>query len=249
SITPVASCQWSVASWWLSAAGHQLPAVSGTQRRRSPGLTGNWQPATDNCFSLLDRNLTQQLEVREHLARAQHHAAQRVVGDRNRQSRFLADAFVEVLDERAAAGEHDAVVADIGGEFGRRAFERHADGIHDGRNAFTERFADFAVVYCDRLGYAFDQVAAFDFHGQRLVERISGADFHLDLLGGALAHQQVIFALEVVHDGLIHLVAGHAHGTRINDAAERNHRDVGGAAPDVDNHVAARLSDGQPRAD
>src|SRR5208282_2439879 len=135
------------------------------------------------------------------------------------QAGFLADALVQIFDQRAAAGQHDASVADVSGEFGRRAFERYADGIHDGRDAFTQRFANFAVVYGNGLGHAFDQVAAFDFHGQRLVEWIGGTDFHFDLLRGALAPQQVIFPFQVIHDGLIHLIAGHAHGTRIDDAA------------------------------
>src|SRR5262249_1781062 len=65
----------------------------------------------------------------------------------------------------------------------------------------------------------------------------------------ALADEQVIFALQVVHDGLIHLVAGHAHGTRIHDAAERDHGDVGGAAADVHHHVTAGLSNRQAGAD
>ena len=64
--------------------------------------------------ALLDRNLAQQLEVAEHLARAQHHAAQRIVGDRNRQPGFFANALVEILQQRAAAGQHDAAIADVG---------------------------------------------------------------------------------------------------------------------------------------
>ena len=62
--------------------------------------------------------------------------AERIVGDRNRQPGFLADALVQILQQRAAAGEHDAAVADVRGELGRRALERHANGVHDGRNAF-----------------------------------------------------------------------------------------------------------------
>ena len=69
------------------------------------------------------------------------------------------------------------------------------------------------------------------------------------MLGGALADEQVVFALQIVGDGLVHLVAGHAHGARVDDAGERDDRDIGGAAADVDHHVAARLGDGQAGAD
>src|SRR5205814_1323050 len=111
-----------------------------------------------------------------------------------------------------------------------------------------ESFANFAVIYGNGFGYAFDEVAALDLHGQRLIQRITGADLDLDLLGGAFADQQVVLALEVIHDGLIHLIAGHAHGARINDAAERDDGDVGGAAADIHHHVAAGLGDGQSGA-
>ncbi len=76
-----------------------------------------------------------------------------------------------------------------------------------------------------------------------------GADFHLDLFGSALADEQVVFALQVIHDGFVHLVAGHADGARVDDAAERDDCDVGGAAADVDDHVAAGLGDRKSCAD
>ncbi len=47
--------------------------------------------------SLPDRNLPQQFEVAENLARAQHHAAQRVVSDAYRQPRFFPDSPVQVF--------------------------------------------------------------------------------------------------------------------------------------------------------
>ena len=47
-------------------------------------------------------------------------------------------------------------------------------------------------VIGDRPRHALDQVAAFDFHRQRLVERRGGTELELDLLGGALADQQVV---------------------------------------------------------
>ncbi len=82
-----------------------------------------------------------------------------------------------------------------------------------------------------------------------LVERVGGAELHLDLLGGALADEQVVLALEVGDDRLVHLVAGHADGAGVDDAGERDDGDVGGAAADVDDHVAAGLGDGEAGAD
>ena len=48
--------------------------------------------------SLLNRNPAQEFEVGENLGCAQHHAAQRVVGDAYRQSGFFPDSLVQVLE-------------------------------------------------------------------------------------------------------------------------------------------------------
>src|SRR5215467_4430475 len=80
----------------------------------------------------VDANLTQQLEIAEHLASTEHYRSQRIVGDRNGQAGFLADALVEILEQCAAAGEDDAAVADVGGKFGRGALESDPYGVDDG---------------------------------------------------------------------------------------------------------------------
>src|ERR1041385_8683499 len=115
----------------------------------------------------------------------------------------------------------------------RGALQRHPDRVHDGAYALRERLADLAVVHRDGLRHALDQVAPLDLHRQRLVQRIRRPDLHLDLLCRALADQQVIFPLQVVHDGFVHLVPGHPHRPRIDDAAQRDDRDVRRPAPDI----------------
>ncbi len=53
----------------------------------------------------------------------------------------------------------------------------------------------------------------------------------------------------MIDDRLVHLVAADAQRLRDDDAAEADHRDLGGAAADVDDHVPGRLGDGKPGAD
>src|SRR5450631_970150 len=197
---------------------------------------------------LVDLDLPQQAEVAQHLARAKNYAGQRIIGDGNRQAGLFANALIEILDQRSAAGQHNAAIADIRAQFRGRAFQRDANRIHDRRDALGQGLTNFAVFDGDGLGYALDQVAALDLHGQRLVEHIRRANFDFDLFRRALADQQVVLALEVIHDGLVHLVPGHADGARIDDAGERNYRDIRGTAADVDDHVAGGLGDGQTRA-
>ena len=78
---------------------------------------------------------------------------------------------------------------------------------------------------------------------------IGGAELHLDLLCGALADEEVVLALDIGNDRFVHLVAGHADGAGVDDAGEGDDGDVGGAAADVDDHISARLGDGQAGAD
>ena len=53
----------------------------------------------------------------------QNNAAQRVIGNRDRKFCFFSDAPIQVLQERATAGEHDAAVADVSGGLGRYTLE------------------------------------------------------------------------------------------------------------------------------
>src|ERR1700688_1878650 len=111
-------------SWTASMAASRvkercrLGTASMVMDTRAPQA---WLPR--GVFSV-DRNQTQQVEIAQHFSGAQHHRGQRVVGDRDRQAGFFPDALVEIAQERAAAGEDDAAVADIGGKFRRSTFQR-----------------------------------------------------------------------------------------------------------------------------
>ena len=83
----------------------------------------------------------------------------------------------------------------------------------------------------------------------RSLERERGADLDLDLLGGALADEEVVRLARVRDDRLVELVAGDPHRLAVDDAGEGDDRDVGRAAADVDDHVARRFGDRHPRAD
>ena len=54
---------------------------------------------------------------------------------------LLAKQRVEVLEQRAAAGEHDAPVDDVGGQLGRRPLERHLHRLDDAVHRLGQRLA------------------------------------------------------------------------------------------------------------
>ena len=51
------------------------------------------------------------------------------------------------------------------------------------------------------------------------------------------------------HDGFVHLVAAHAHGTRVHDTRQRDDGHFRSTAADVHHHIGGRLLNGQVRAD
>ena len=71
--------------------------------------------------------------------------------------------------------------------------------------------------------------------------RLGDADLLLDPLGRCFADQQVVVAANVGADRLVHLVAADADRGGVSEAAQRQHRDFGGAAADIDDHRADRL--------
>ena len=101
----------------------------------------------------------------------------------------------------------------------------------------------------DGLRQAADQVTAADL-GVRLVRGRAGrSDRHLDLLGGPFAQHERVLLLDEDDDRLVHFVAADADGLGGYDAAERDHRYLGGPAAHVHDHVAGRLVHRQPGAD
>ena len=82
-----------------------------------------------------------------------------------------------------------------------------------------------------------------------LRQPVARADLELDLLGRLLADEELVLLLDVGDDRVVHLVAADAQRLRDDDAAERDHRDLGRAAADVDDHVPGRLADRQAGAD
>ena len=68
------------------------------------------------------------------------------------------------------------------------------------------------------------------------------------MLRRALPDQKVVFSLQVIRDGFIHVIAGDAERARIDDAGHRDDSDVSRATTDIYHQVAAGLGDGQTGA-
>ena len=78
--------------------------------------------------------------------------------------------------------------------------------------------------------------------------RIGRPQHDLDLLGGALTDRDAVLA-DVPLNRIVDVERPDADRLKRNDTAKRDQRRFGGAATDVDHHVAHRLIDGQICAD
>ena len=113
---------------------------------------------------------------------------------------------------------------------------------------FGDRVGDFVGPDLDRAREPGDFVAATDFHDLFFFDRNRAPDLDLDLFGRALADPQVVFAFDPVANRLVELVAADPERARDDDPVERDHRDFGRAAANVDDHIAGRIGHGHASA-
>ena len=81
----------------------------------------------------------------EHAAAAAGDAGQRIFGDHDRQAGFFHQQLVDVAQQRAAAGQHDAALRDVRAELGRRLLERDLDRADDAGERLLQRFENFVA--------------------------------------------------------------------------------------------------------
>ena len=156
---------------------------------------------------------------------------------------------VEATQHAAAADEVDAVEDQVLRELGRGLRQARDHRVADRADLLLDRAAHLLGHEQDRLRQARHEVAAAHLGLELVVDRAGRADRELDLLGGALADGDAVLPPHVRLDRGVDVERPDAHRFERDDAAERDHRDLGGAAADVDDHVAHRLVDRQPGAD
>src|SRR3990170_1911563 len=204
----------------------------------SPGaVTGEAMTSARSAGVLLaHEHPLERVEILEHAPGPSHHAGQRVVGDVHRHLARLGHAPIEPAEQRAAAGEHDSLVHDVGHQLGRRLLDRLLDRLHDLGDRRLERLANLVAADLDAARQTGEQVTPAE--GDRsllaLLVGVGRAHGDLDLLGGALAHQQVVLATREADDVGVHLVAADADRSAHDDAAQADDGDLGGATADVD---------------
>src|ERR1700726_3346247 len=122
------------------------------------------------------------------------HAGQGVIRHHDRETFFLGEQLVDVAQQRAAAGEHDATLGDVRAQLRRSLLERLLHGTHDALQRLLQRLEDLVAVQRKAARHAFGEVAALYRQFAHLLPGIGRTDFDLDALGGRLADEDAVVA-------------------------------------------------------
>src|SRR5215207_9507077 len=194
-------------------------------------------------FLRLLEAVAQDVHMLESQTGADRHTGEGVVGDVAGHSSDLHHQVWEMPEHGAAAGKNHPFVNYVGRQFRRRLFQHRAHRPDDRLKRLSDGVGHLIGVDLDRARQAGDLVAAADLHADILFHRHGAANGDLDLFGRPLADAQVVLALDVVGNGFVEAVAPDSQGASDDDPVERDHRDLGGAAADVDNHIARGIGD------
>src|SRR5579864_3858749 len=234
----------------LAIAGSYPPTAYSPTAVRRPLSAGSYlrqlSPTADSRSLpaiLVERDAAQQIDVGQHLSGAEHHRRQRIFGQLHRQSRFVAEAPVELFQQGAAAGEDDSAIVDVGGELRRDTFEGVVNRLHDRFDRFGHRRTDLRVGHRHDLGAALREMAALDLHGGFVFEGAGRSDLDLDLLGRPFANQQIVRFPGMLDDRVVELVSGDPDRLAVHNASQRNDGNVGRPTANVDDHVARGFGD------
>jgi hypothetical protein len=142
---------------------------------------------------------------------------------------------VEIAEQRAAAGEHDPLVDDVGGKFGA-VFSSATLTASIIEPTGSARLSDICLSLITK-------VAPPDLHQPAFAvfRHAGGADLLLDPLGAAFSDEEIMVAANVGNDRLVHLVAADPNRSAIDEAAKRQYRHLGRPASDIDDHRAGWL--------
>src|ERR1700730_17684097 len=169
------------------------------------------------------------------------HARQGVIRHHDRETCFLGEQLVDVAQQRAAAGEHDATLGDVRAQLRRSLLEGLLHGTHDALQRLLQRLEDLVAVQRKAARHAFGEVAALHRQFAHLLPGVGRTDFDLDAFGGCFADEDAVVAAHVVHDRLVEAIAADACGVGVHHAIQRQYGYLGGAAADIKHHRAARL--------
>ena len=179
------------------AQKHQRKAENNKQGVRYASLPdlclvrrAHWRKA----FLGADQDIPEGTELLKAAPGAERDAGQRIIGNRDWQTGCVTEHAVDVAQQRAAAGHHNALFDNVRGKFRRRLFQRHLHTIDDLPDRVGNGFGNLGLGDGDFLRHAIHKVAAadLDLDARALLGLAGDADVLLYPLGAGLADEQVM---------------------------------------------------------
>src|SRR5689334_2223016 len=171
------------------------------RRRRSWRYTAMRNQAPRGARLVLGagaEDLLEHVEVFQTLTRAQHHRVERPSRSVDRHARFGLDDVLEPDELRAATGDDDALLHDVGRELGWCLVERDLHRVDDRGSRFLDGFADLDGGDHDRLGKSTHEIAPAHLGVDLFLERPRARELHLYFFGSAFAERERVLALHEV---------------------------------------------------
>ena len=183
------------------------------------------------------------------LAGTEHHRLERRIDPTHGHVGLGGEAQIHAFQHSATTDQvhalHDEILCELRRSLGETAHDR----IHHRRDGFLDGNPDLVGREHHRLGQATHELTAADLGTDLVGGRIGRPQHDLDLLGGALTHRDAVLAADEPLNGVVDVERADSDCFERNDAAERDEGALGGAAPDVDHHVADRFVDRQISTD
>ncbi len=147
------------------------------------------------------------------------HAVERFVRDGHGQTCLLAQRQIQIAQQCAAPGQHNAPVHDISGQIRRCRLQRGHHRLANLLHGFGQGLGNLRLIDLGFFWHTIEQIAPTDFHrgAAPVVWHTCGADRGLDALGGGFTHQQILLTAQIIDDRLIHAVAPHPDRAGIDD--------------------------------
>ena len=143
------------------------------------------------------------MDILQRHARALCHAVQRIVGHVEGNVDFVLQSFVKAPEQCAAAGQENAVCANITDKLRRCFFERSADHFHDCGDVVFECLKQLHLTEVTLFGQSARNGSALDGMHDIICRIIEIAERYFDLFGSFRTEQNLIFILDISDDGLI----------------------------------------------
>ena len=96
-----------------------------------------------------------------------------------------------------------------GGQFGRCFFQSLFDYFNNQLDRVRQRLPHLFGGDSHCFGKSRDLITAFDFHHLLFGHRENRSNLDLHIFRRRFADQQVVLSPKILHDGLVHLIAGH----------------------------------------